>query len=695
MRCRSRDEEPPRSRIRSQIAPWGFPEMPQKKISRRSEPPDELPLNRIQAERLSQMTGASIKDLIGTRPIDLSNEIKWAIDPLHWFYRRVCGRVVKKDPVTGAQYGVPHATVHVEDTDCSLILYSPVGSKLSWLYPFNCRREELATVQTDDCGRFCVWIPRWDIDWILSWRKRRRCFPDIFERPSLKDLGRLELERRPPFGPPDPGPLRFAGLERASRSLAFGESTDALELELGANAFEHDLHPPLPEEFVNVVGDTRKSKDGPDLITARIADEIGLDAKRLEGFDLATVHGPFLRCVTEIVPVWYPIFDVPDITFRVTQDVDGDGTEETIYGETFFQVRWDAGAIGPVTLQASSLARETRFCDAPTDVPCNNVPAITHLGLMPATPAYHNNTTGYAIRPNRPRPGGIPTSPATAPYSLNVNLFGCLPRVAGATQYRVVARYATSSSATFTGPQPLTGVSWWWHPTGSPPVPATTAPISGWTPLPPAGVAGTIEQFFIFPFDTLAHTPGLYGLTVELGNGAGTTVGSSAEVRLMCDNRPPTILNSIRWSRDSGMTWTLMPTDCPVVRRGVTPQDVLFEVTWNVMAPGLPTLAHYRNSAITAAGCGPSGPAPVLDPPGQTTSDWHTGPLDNAMTYVTTYRLAAGHAEGTYGFDCYAYSRAFNPSGYLAAYQAADWLSDAGAPIWTNSPRNFSVINAN
>ena len=32
--------------------------------------------------------------------------------------------------------------------------------------------------------------------------------------------------------------------------------------------------------------------------------------------------GPFLRCRDVIVAEWQTFFDVPDITFRVTQDVD-------------------------------------------------------------------------------------------------------------------------------------------------------------------------------------------------------------------------------------------------------------------------------------------------------------------------------------------------------------------------------------
>jgi len=41
---------------------------------------------------------------------------------------------------------------------------------------------------------------------------------------------------------------------------------------------------------------------------------------------LSQRSGPFRRCITVHVPVWTPIFDVPDITFRVTQDVDGNGS---------------------------------------------------------------------------------------------------------------------------------------------------------------------------------------------------------------------------------------------------------------------------------------------------------------------------------------------------------------------------------
>src|SRR3954454_22569097 len=175
-------------------------------------PPDQLAVNPIQAERLAALAGKNAKELIGTRYGELSDRLKWTLDPALFLFRRICGRVVKKDPVTGVEYPVPNATVYVEDTDCGLLAYYPTGSKYGWFYPLGCRRETLATVKTDECGNFCVWIPRWDIDWILRWRKERFCFPVIFDRPSifdlLHDIPLLVDDHFPPkpVPGPDPGP---------------------------------------------------------------------------------------------------------------------------------------------------------------------------------------------------------------------------------------------------------------------------------------------------------------------------------------------------------------------------------------------------------------------------------------------------------------------------------------------------------
>ena len=171
--------------------------------------PDQVKLSALQAERLAAMTGLVAKELQDHSVIDLADKFRFRLDPELLFFRRVCGRVVKEDPVTGISYPVPYATVHVEDTDCSFLGYFPSQARWSWYFPFHCRREVIATAQTDECGNFCVWIPRWDIDWVLRFRKQRICFPIIFERPSLRDLlDDLIPERIPfPFPQPDPGPV--------------------------------------------------------------------------------------------------------------------------------------------------------------------------------------------------------------------------------------------------------------------------------------------------------------------------------------------------------------------------------------------------------------------------------------------------------------------------------------------------------
>ena len=107
-----------------------------------------------------------MKELVGQTVANVLDKHRWIIDPPLVLFRKICGQVVRKDPVTGVEYPVPFATVHVEDTDCGLVWYGPPGWKWGWFYPLFCHREEIATVKTDECGRFCVYVPWFDIDWI-------------------------------------------------------------------------------------------------------------------------------------------------------------------------------------------------------------------------------------------------------------------------------------------------------------------------------------------------------------------------------------------------------------------------------------------------------------------------------------------------------------------------------------------------
>ncbi len=233
--------------------------------------PDRRVLSERSALRLSEISGINAKELAGSSIADISEKHRWRIDPELLLFRRICGRVVKKDPVTGEEHPVPFATVHVEDTDCSFLGLFPVESPWMWLFPVSCKRELITTVQTDACGRFCVWIPRFEIDWILRWRKVRRCYGHIFWKPTIRDiLDRItEMEhdhpiiKRPPLPDPPPdllepglGKLRLAsemlGSEVARKlatdlnRVSLGEKGKSFDSILDKPAFADSMPPPRP-----------------------------------------------------------------------------------------------------------------------------------------------------------------------------------------------------------------------------------------------------------------------------------------------------------------------------------------------------------------------------------------------------------------------------------------------------------------
>src|SRR5580765_3590077 len=79
-------------------------------------PPDQVPLTRTAAQRLGQLTGVEAESLVGRSVNELRKELEWIVDPNLFLYRKVCGRVVRPDPSSGDDWGVPGATVHVYDT---------------------------------------------------------------------------------------------------------------------------------------------------------------------------------------------------------------------------------------------------------------------------------------------------------------------------------------------------------------------------------------------------------------------------------------------------------------------------------------------------------------------------------------------------------------------------------------------------
>ncbi len=56
-----------------------------------------------------------------TKSSTVSDAYRFVIDPEPVFFRIFCGRVVKRDPVTGIEYLVPFATADAQDAGCHLV----------------------------------------------------------------------------------------------------------------------------------------------------------------------------------------------------------------------------------------------------------------------------------------------------------------------------------------------------------------------------------------------------------------------------------------------------------------------------------------------------------------------------------------------------------------------------------------------
>jgi hypothetical protein len=647
-------------------------------------PPDEMKLNSIQALRMSKLTGLDAKELAGQQIGELAERLRWDIDLELLLFRRVCGQVVKTDPVSGIKYPVPFATVHVLDRDCNFWGYFPAGWPYGWLYPIFCQEEELTTVVTDECGNFCVWIPRFDIDWILRWRRERFCFPDFFVRPSIADILRHLVEfEEPRFprdpNPPDPPPIDIAAalasrgdvealigrpaqqlIAAAETSASFGAGSTALTEQLGALAFSKGLPPPLPDEVKQL-----HAEGG----TEALAGHIGVEHERIAKLDLDVYHGPFIRCVDVLVPEWVEIFDVPDVSFRVTQDVDGDGDEDTIY-EGAFDVPW-GGPTPYVTLEASpiAVALPSPFCGPP--VSCDQ-PAIERVGLMSvkSAPTYFNAATGFAVRPNKKHPGGLFASPAvspsTAPFFGELQLYGC-NHYPNAKYYRVKWAYAAGNGlptpASFSPPVPFT--STWtlarWAP-GFQQL-AVSPDVNGWYDILPDADGWQPEHLLM---DWVTGGDGVNQITLELGNAAKSVIHTVGPLLLVIDNNAPTAFFTpgvLGWRYGNSGPFSPLPLSCPLVQRTLT-SEVQIRVGATVSA------GHLRSVRVTAAGCG--GVSPALVGAASTAEHWHTGPNDNTWSSVAVFSVSAGAPAGCYTFSIGADNRAFNPAGWDGGF-AADW----------------------
>jgi hypothetical protein len=655
-------------------------------------------LTNKQAARLAALAPVAAEKLAGQRLVDVTDRIKAVIDPSLLAFRKVCGRVVKLD-AAGNELPVPFATVTVYDVDLGLLAWSPADSLFSWFYPFNVRREQLARVTTDECGRFCVWLPRFDIDYYLKWRLERQCYLGWLRRPSLEDL--LRAREVLPKPQPDPGPIKLDEhlLVHASRVIDAkavvklrevsllkrpGPVMTKVDPELARAAFPQRTRAPLTADAVEALSPKLRPK---------LAARIGVPVEMLAKLDPKRVYGPFLRCREIIVPQWSPVLDVPDISFEVTQDVNGDGQQEVIYSEGLFEVRWDANAIADVVLRADSMAVTSTSCDVP-DVNTGGDVAILFASNYPLQVGniasdYHDGVSGYAKLPNRPDadgvPGGTRTEPSVAPFVGSFYLMGNAERP-GATHYRVHHQVDGGAASYLNGAfGPLmklvgttlqqlvvTPVDGQWYPI----VPRS----AGWTPvgiLAPVSEGGDHLHSFHLEFGVAA--PG----------GAITPVANSATpgVNLQIDGTGPTVeFQAFQWRHpEVSLAWqTLATGDCAVVAREAN-RRVQFRLALRVSAD------HLRNFAVGASGCGPAG-GPTLITDGRdglpvaaadAAAHWYRDANDNAHSRELFFELPAGAPAGCYNFSVFAATRAFAPTAVvIGADPTVAWRIDS-SPVYT------------
>jgi len=674
--------------------------------------PDERPVGALQAERLSGLTGLATSEFEGHTIPALAERLRWVVDPGVWLFRRVCGRVVKTDPATGAELPVPNATVEVFDTVCDYWGYFPEPWPWGWLFPVHCERELIATVVTDACGDFCFWIPCFEIEWILRWREERVCFPELFVKPTVADL------LAPLAGKtiaPDPlpmiarlrdggdlaatlGPRAGAVLSAARDSAGFGDNVGRLTDLLRSPAFTQPVAPPLPS-------------------LSQSEDE-GADVGAPGAIDPGRFFGPFLRCIDVLVPEWYELVAVPDVSICVTQALAGG--VQTIY-DGAFDIAWGTNPIPPVTLQASPIAIASQVPCPPPQVNPDEL-GFQYVGLLPVAAPYatggtFDGATGFATRVNQPRPsspplGGCtcdqtdlavaPACPATAPFYGELYLYGGVT-YPGAAYYRIMAQYASGSGiptpASFGPAAPL--LDTWAVPQPFPAPPVVIQPVSpsGWYPISDlAAESGPYTDMLMDWSDPKAD--GVYLVTLELADSSMTpiTLTPAPTLLLVVDGSGPVAAMplTVSWQPTTGvggpidpLAWTTAyppASGCALIDTGGS--AIALQFTASASSP------HLRQAWVSAAGCGGATPIPATTNPPD--SQWYSASGDPSATsysFTGVYYLPAGAPAGCYSFGLYADTRAFNSAGGTTSDPVhTGWCGDEPQPPYTDVVVTVAIV---
>jgi hypothetical protein len=676
-----------------------------------SEPtPAERPLNAIQAARLSGLTGLPASEFEGHTVPALADRLQWVVDPGLWLFRRVCGQVVKRDPATGIDFPVPYATVEVFDTVCDYWGFFPEPWPWGWLFPVHCTRELVTTVQTDACGDFCLWIPAFEIEWILRWREERICFPEIFTKPTVADLVTARsaqatvpraaalVERLRAGGDLEAvvGARAGAVLSAARSSGGFGDDVTQLTSLLQAPAFAQQVTPPLA---VGVVDDA----------------DSGVPIE----IDPGRYYGPFWRCIDIFVPEWYEFIAVPDVSIVVTQALSG-GTQ-TIY-DGAFDIAWGDNPIPPVIVQASPIAIASPVPCTPPQVNPDEL-GFQYVGLLPVSEPYSadgtfDGATGFATRVSQPRPavpppGGCtcdetdltvpPACPATATFYGELYLYGGVA-YPGAAYYRITAQYApgsgipTPAPASFSSPVPI--LDTWTVPQPFPAPPAVIQPAnpSGWYAISElAAESGPYTNMLMDWSD--AKADGVYLLTLELADTSLNPISLSPAPTLLLvvdGSAPSPAPFTVSWQPTTGVGGPIDPTAWTTA---YPPSSgcALIDTSGSAIALQFTTAAtspHLRQAHVSVGGCGGTSPVPAATNPPD--NQWYTGstaPSATSFSFTGVYYLPAGAPAGCYSFELYADTRAFNSAGGTTSDPVhTGWCGDEPGPPYTNPLITVAII---
>ncbi|WP_094226585.1 hypothetical protein [Methanolobus psychrotolerans] len=687
--------------------------------------PDELK-PKTQIRRLSESANASVasitKDTILSRKGVLKEE-DISIKPVDsvlglWQLKhKVCGRVFKTDPVTGEKCPVPGATVHVYDVDVNFFWWYPnPGLPWGWIFPFfPHRKEEIATVKTDECGYFCVNIPYFDIDAVLRWRLRYRCLWDILRRPTvleaidmgvkpdiryypeLKALPEMKVKPRPqswPQSEPVIKEMEYRNLKSVSTDNVETVSAGfmkALRTDVDTTSdlftksrfeavrktlFRKDaLFEPVSKDSSSILDQSAfpRSIAPPSLPDDDLLLEMLGKQKKNIASTIAQIRSSsplvrLLRCWPEIVPEWNLFLDVPDIVFKVEQDIDGDGVLETIYEEGYFDVNWN---LGESTTDVQIEAWSNAICVpcGPAYKPCTKT-GIVGLNDMAVDPIYFD-AQGYVKGVNRPKQFVAFPLPhmvrpdAEAPLCKTIRVVGC-PDYGNASYYKVFYKYQGGSETHFNER---------WH------VYNISAGTSHYVKPDENGFYEVLTPANdYFPYHTLInwrthnYSDGKYELRLELYDAAHNPIAAALDlVKVVIDNSQPAPVDFLKLEyREAGGAWSEAPLHCPIIKR-TAGTDIELRVNYNVAA------THLRDIYISFTGCS-----------GSVGSDsyWHHTVGDNNKVLDWTVTVPSSVDEGGYRFYLEGRSRAFNATGGLASNWEFDTLS-----IWRGNSLHVVILD--